>query len=84
MMNLGGIDEVPELCLPEDQPVGAVQAVPVFEAEHPGFGKRAVVNLHRRLIRRDLLKRHEPPPILSLAQGRMPLAEGFARRVLTR
>ena len=32
--HLGGVDEVAELGLPQNQPVGAVQAVAVLEAEH--------------------------------------------------
>ena len=34
--HLGGVDEVAELRLPEDEAVGAIEAVAVFEAQHAG------------------------------------------------
>ena len=82
--DLGRIDEVSELGLPKNQPVGTVQAVPVLEPKHTRLGEGTVVKLHRGLIRSEMLKRHIYPPILDIVQDGMPLAEGSTRRVLTR
>ena len=54
--DLRTVDEVAELRLPHDEPVGAVEAVAVLEAEHAGLGQRAVVDLDRRLIGGEVLE----------------------------
>src|SRR6185437_5561259 len=82
--DLSRIDEVSKLALPKNQPVGAVQAVPILETQHTRLGEGTVVKLHRRLIRCEMLKRHIHPAILDIVQDGVPLAKGSTRRVLAR
>ena len=81
--HLRGIDEVAELRLPHDEAVGAVKAVAVFEAEHPGLGKRAVNYVNRPLVLGDVLERGVGQTGLDIVQDRVALAERAAPAVLT-
>ena len=77
--HLGGVDEVAELRLPQHQPVRAVEAVAVLEAQHAGLGQRAVVDLDRRLVRCDVsCSGMYVLAVLDVVQHRVPLAERAA------
>ena len=52
MITWAALHEIAELRLPHHQPVGAIQAVAVLEAQHARLGQRAVADFDRRLIRR--------------------------------
>src|SRR6266404_2414660 len=80
---LGGIPEISVLRLPQNETIGIVQAVTVFETKHTRFRKGAIENLDRGLIGRQVLERRVGMAILIIVQHSMPLAEGPAFSVLT-
>lgn len=82
--HLGRVGEVAELRLPEHQGVGIAQAIAVIEAQHARFGQRAVVNLDRHLLRREILQGEVAVAVFGIVKGRMPVAERAADRVLAR
>src|ERR1051326_3326339 len=79
---LGDIAEIAELRLPQHQGVRIVQAIAVLEAQHPRFGKRAVENLHRSLLGREVLERHPTMTILVIMPLRVSLAESASLSIL--
>ena len=54
MITWAALAEVAELGLPDHQPVGTIQAVAVLEAQHAGFGQRAVDDFDRGLVGRQM------------------------------
>src|SRR5438094_852844 len=80
--DLGGVDEVAELRLPQNEAVGAVEAIAIFETEHTDFGQRAVVDLDPRLIWCDVGQRGVRPAVLAIVEYRVAVAEGSAGGVL--
>ena len=50
MIDLGAVDEVAELRLPDDQRRGSALRVAVLEAEHGRLAQQAVDELDRRLL----------------------------------
>lgn len=75
-VDLGHVDEVPELSLPEDEPLGVVQAVPVLKPQDPGLGEGGVVDLHLRLALRQVLEGDVGPSGLVIVEGGVALGEG--------
>src|SRR5207302_4938510 len=80
---LRNVPKIAVLRFPEHQPVRPIQAVSVFEAEHAGFGKRAVVNLNGRLFSGEVLQWHVFVTVLIIMQHGMTLAEGASFRILS-
>ena len=80
--DLGGVDEVAELGFPQHQPVGAVEAVAVLEAQRAGFGEGAVEDFHGGLIGRKVLQRDVRIAFLLVVERGMTLAERAAGGVL--
>src|SRR5690606_3256613 len=80
--DLGDVDEVAELRLPQDEPLRAIEAVAVLEAEDADLGERAVPDLDRRLARVEVLKRPVSLAGLVIVQDGVPLPEGAALGVL--
>ncbi len=80
--HLGRVDKVAELRFPQDQAVGAIDAVAIFEAQHAGFAQRAVVNLERPLPFAQVLEGHVAVAVLIIVQHGMPLAERAPGAVL--
>src|SRR5439155_22509736 len=80
--HLRGVAKVAELRFPKDQALGAIETVAILETEYGGFGQRAVENLHRRLLRREILQRAIAAATRIIVQDRMPLAERAAGGVL--
>src|SRR5579872_5343644 len=81
--DLRGVDEVAILRLPENQAFGRIQAVTIIETKNTSFGQRAVEDIDRRLVRREMLQWHVRMTILVIIKDGMPLAEGASRAVLT-
>ncbi len=80
--DLPRVGKVAELRLPDHQTVGDVERVTVLEPQHAVFGQRRVVNLERRLLRAEVLKRDMWFPGLDVEERRVPVNEGTAQRVL--
>src|SRR6266403_1318650 len=73
---LSGIPEISVLSFPQNETVGIIQTIAVFKPKHTRFRKRAIENLHRRLLRRQVLQGRVSMAILIIVQHSMPLAEG--------
>ena len=80
--NLCSVGEVPELGLPHDQSVRAVQCVAVFKAQHGGFRQRGVVNAERGSAVVQLFQRSVQGAVIEVMQDGVPLGEGAALTVL--
>src|SRR6185436_18144748 len=80
---LGCVPEIAVLRLPQNETVGIIEAVTIFEAKHAGLGQGAIINLHRRLIGGQVLKRGIGMAILEIVQHGMTLAERAAFGVLS-
>ena len=80
--HLGGVDEVPELRLPQHERLGRLLAVAVLEAEAGELRERAVVQLERRERVGQVLDRADGLAGLGVVQHQVALAEGAALGVL--
>ena len=80
--NLRSIGEIAELRLPHHQRLGIVAAVTVFKTQHGGLGKLRVINLHPRLLRREMTERNVFVLVFHVDQSRVPVIEGAAPAVL--
>ena len=80
--HLGGVHEVAELRLPQDEVVGRLDRVAVLEAERARLGERAVVDLQRGLRPVEVLDRRVAPARLGVLEHQVALAERAARGVL--
>src|SRR5262245_11250408 len=81
---LRDIHEVAKLRFPHHQTVRAIQAVAVLESKNTDFRKRTVVNVHRGLSGRQVLKRLISVSVHEIVQDRVTVAERTALAVLTR
>src|SRR5262245_23802408 len=77
------VPEIAELIFPGNQTIRTIKTVSVLETEHAGFGKRAVVDVDRRLIWSYVLKWIVGVSVFNVMQNRVPVAECSAFRVLT-
>ena len=82
--DLRAVAEVAELGFPEDERLGGLLGVAVFEAEAGGLAERRVVQLERGLGPGELLDRRERLPVLEVVQHGVALGEGAALGVLAR
>src|SRR5690606_25583552 len=81
--DLRDVDEVSELRFPNDQPLGAIQAVAPLEAEYAGLAERTVVQLEPTLVGRDVAQRHELCAGVDVVDDRVAMREGAALDVLS-
>src|SRR6266446_7777730 len=79
---LSAVPEITVLRFPQNQPVRIIEAVTVFKAQHHRFGKGAVADLNRGLLRRQVLERRVGAAILEIVQDGVALAEGAAFGIL--
>src|SRR5262249_23320805 len=80
--HLRGVPEITELRFPRYEAVRSVEAVTVLETQHARFRERAVVNINRSLVRRQILIREVQTPVLHIVQDGVPMAERSALGVL--
>src|SRR5436190_5531968 len=73
---LGGIPEIAKLGLPQNQTVGTIKRVTVFESQHTDLRQRAVNNLERRLVTLKMLQWRESVPVLIVMKNCVSLAKG--------
>src|SRR5690242_16038556 len=73
--HLGRIDEVAELRFPENEPVGPVETVAVFESEDASFGERAADDLDPSLVGGQIRKQRMRVAVLRVEENRVPLTE---------
>ena len=78
------VDEISKLRLPDNQPIGAVETVAVLETKDACLGKWAIVNLNRRLIRRQVFEGTVGVVGDCVVNHRMAMAECAPLAVLTR
>ena len=71
------------MSFPQDQAVGCVEAVTVLKTEDSSFRKRTVVDLDRRLIRSEILKRFVDSSILDIVKHGMPVTERSSFGILS-
>ena len=81
--DLRDVHEVTKLRLPDHEAIGAVEAVAVFESQHAHFRKRAVVDLDRRLVGRQMLERAVGVVGDGVVDHGMPVAERSSLAILT-
>src|SRR5579875_858783 len=80
--HLGAVDEIAELRLPQDERLGCLLRVAVFEADAGHLRQRAVVQLHRRERAGQVLDRRVLLSGAGVVQHQVALAEGAALGVL--
>ena len=80
--HLGRVEEVAELRLPGHETLGVVEAVAVLEAEHAGFGERAVEDLDAGLVGGEVLQRRVGAAIFHVVEHGVAVAERAAGGVL--
>ena len=80
--DLGRVDEVAELRLPEHERLRRLHRVAVLEAEAGDLRQRRVVQLHRRERARQALDRRDPLAGLGVVQDEVALGERAALGVL--
>ena len=74
----------PVLRFPDDQSLGRLDVVAVFEPHRGVFGERTVADLERGTGLRQLLKRREPAAVVPVVEDGVTVAEGAALDVFTR
>ena len=80
--HLRPVDEVAELCFPEDQRAGRIPGIAEIKAEHRRFGQQAVVDAERCLLGPEGVQRVEGLAGAGIEEHRMALAERAAARIL--
>src|SRR5262249_48800630 len=65
---LGGIPEIAELSLPENEPIGIIEAEAIFETQDSGLGQWAIENLNRSRIRVQMSQRHVSMAVLIIVK----------------
>ena len=79
--DLGAVDEVAELRLPQHQGLGIRVRVSVLESDGGVLGQQRVV--HPELLRTGQFRQRDPHPLVGVVdESGVPLAEGAASRVL--
>ena len=81
--HLTSVREIAKLRLPHDESVRTIQAVPVIESKHPGFGKRAVEDVDRRLFLGQMTEREVRLSIFVIVQDRVAVAESASAAILS-
>ena len=80
--DLGAIEEVTKLCLPNNQLVGATQAVSVLKPEHCLLAKKTVHHLQRTLLGGESVQRNVNRLICLVSHGKMAMTESATPNIL--
>ena len=80
--HLRDIHEVAELGFPQDQARRVIKTIAIFVAHDPDFGERAIDDIDRRLVGRQMLQATVDVPVLNVVPDGLTMAECATTAVL--